>query len=105
MYYMYYCYFMPKRAPTSPPRVREPVQVYLEADDSSLLARLAATSGLSKAEVMRRGMRAFAREQDVESPMLRFVTEGGTGDWPAGVAVDHDTVLAESYLGRRGKTR
>ena len=96
---------MPKRTPTSPPRVREPVQVYLEADDSSLLARLAATSGLSKAEVMRRGMRAFAREQDVESPMLRFVTESGAGDWPAGVAVDHDAVLAESYLGHRGKRR
>jgi hypothetical protein len=96
---------MPKRPPPSPRKVREPVQVYLEADDSSLLARLAATSGLSKAEVMRRGMRAFAREQDVESPMLRFMTEGGAGDWPAGVAADHDAVLAESYLGRRGKTR
>ncbi len=96
---------MVKRSPSSPPRVREPVQVYLEADDSSLLARLAASSGLSKAEVMRRGMRAFAREQDVESPMLRFVTEGGTGNWPAGVAAAHDAVLAESYLGRRGRKR
>ena len=96
---------MPKRPPTSPPRVREPVQVYLEVDDSSLLARLAATSGLSKAEVMRRGMRAFAREQDVESPMLRYVAESGAGDWPAGVADDHDSVLAESYLGPRAKRR
>lgn len=105
MYYMYYCHFMPKRSPSSSPRVREPVQVYLEADDSSLLARLAATSGLSKAEVMRRGMRAFAREQDIESPMLRYVAESGTGDWPSGVAADHDAVLAESFLGHRGKHR
>jgi hypothetical protein len=54
---------------------------------------------------MRRGMRAFAREQEVESPMLRFVAESGAGDWPAGVAADHDAVLAESYLGHRGKRR
>ena len=85
--------------------MREPVQVYLETDDSALLARLAAASGLSKAEVMRRGMRAFAREQDVESPMLRFVAESASGEWPTGVAADHDTVLAESYAGRRGKRR
>lgn len=102
---MYYIHCMPKRPPASPPRVREPVQVYLEADDSSLLARLAATSGLSKAEVMRRGMRAFAREQDPESPMLAFVADSVSGEWPAGVAADHDAVLAEAYLGHRGKRR
>ncbi|MHB1096840.1 MAG: ribbon-helix-helix domain-containing protein [Gemmatimonadaceae bacterium] len=96
---------MAKRTASPPSRVREPVQVYLEADDSSLLARLAATSGLSKAEVMRRGMRAFAREQDVESPMLAFFAESVSGEWPAGVAADHDAVLAESYLGHRGKRR
>ncbi|MHB1068964.1 MAG: ribbon-helix-helix domain-containing protein [Gemmatimonadaceae bacterium] len=96
---------MTKRPSSSPSRVREPVQVYLEADDSSLLARLAATSGLSKAEVMRRGMRAFAREQDVESPMMAFFAESVSGVWPAGVATDHDAVLAESYLGHRGKGR
>jgi hypothetical protein len=96
---------MPKRSPSSPGRVREPVQVYLEADDSSLLARLAASTGLSKAEVMRRGMRAFAREQDLESPMLRFVAENAAGDWPSGVAADHDAVLADSYAGHRGKRR
>ena len=96
---------MPKRPLSSPPRVREPVQVYLEADDSSLLARLAAALGLSKAEVMRRGMRALAREQDIESPMLRFVAESAAGEWPAGVAADHDAVLAESYAGHRAKRR
>ncbi|MBW7933812.1 MAG: hypothetical protein H3C62_09425 [Gemmatimonadaceae bacterium] len=96
---------MPKRPSSSTPRVREPVQVYLASDDSALLARLAAASGLSKAEVMRRGMRAFAREQDVESPMLRFIEEGAGAAWPAGVAADHDAVLADAYTGRRGKRR
>jgi len=83
--------------------VREPVQVYLESDDSALLARLAATVGLSKAEVMRRGMRAFAREQNLESPMLRFVAEQAGGEWPADVAAAHDDVLADAYRGRRGR--
>ncbi len=96
---------MSKRRLSSPPAVREPVQVYLAADDSALLARLAAVSGLSKAEVMRRGVRAFAREQDVESPMLRFVAESSAGEWPAAVAADHDAVLAESYVAPRGKRR
>lgn len=105
MYYMYYDLVMPKRPPSSPGRVREPVQVYLEADDSSLLARLTAISGLSKAEVMRQGMRAFAREQNVESPMLRFVADSSAGEWPAGVAADHDAVLADAYTSRRGKHR
>lgn len=102
---MYHYSRMPKRPSSPPGRVREPVQVYLEADDSSLLARLTAAAGLSKAEVMRRGMRAFAREQDLESPMLRFVADSSAGDWPAGVAADHDAVLAESYVGHRGKRR
>lgn len=93
------------RTPPSPRRVREPVQVYLEADDSALLARLTAAAGLSKAEVMRRGMRAFAREQSMESPMLRFIAEGAAGDWPSEVAVDHDAVLAEAYVGRRRRGR
>lgn len=96
---------MSRRPPSSPAKVREPVQVYLETDDSALLARLAALSGLSKAEVMRRGMRAFAREQHLESPMLRFVAESASGEWPAGVAADHDAVLAESYTGRRLRRR
>lgn len=105
MYFMYYISPMPKRTTPATRRVREPVQVYLEADDSAMLARLAASAGLSKAEVMRRGMRAFAREQNLESPMLRFVAESAGGEWPAGVAVDHDAVLADAYAGRRGKHR
>lgn len=102
---MYYVHFMPKRIPPVPSRVREPVQVYLEADDSALLTRIAAVSGLSKAEVMRRGMRAFAREHDTESPMLRFTSEAGDGAWPSRVAANHDAVLAEAYLGERAKRR
>ena len=63
---------MPKRPPSV---LREPVQAYLAPDDATLLARLADATGLSKAEVLRRGIRAFAREQDTVSPMLAFIKD------------------------------
>jgi hypothetical protein len=93
----------PGRRPRS--TVREPVQVYLEADDSALLARLAAETGLSKAEILRQGMRSFARAQSGTSPMLRFLDEAGASNAPAGAAADHDAVLAESYRGVAKKKR
>jgi len=86
---------MPKRSPS--PSVREPVQVYLAPDDRDLLNRLAEETGLSKAEILRRGVRSFAREQRGGSPMLRFVAETTGEGWPDAVAADHDAALAEAY--------
>ena len=97
---------MPKRSASHVRTVREPVQVYLAADDSELLARVASDTGLSKAEVLRRGVRSFAREQGGASPMMRFVAESAAAGWSAsanGVAADHDAVLAESYKAPRKK--
>ena len=99
----YTCMSKPRRPPI---RVREPVQVYLAADDSALLNRLAAESGLSKAEILRRGVRSYAREQvGGASPMLRYLAETTPGAWPSGVAAEHDTVLAEAYRTPRKKRR
>jgi len=42
---------------------REAVQVYLSADDIALVNRLSADTGLSKAEIVRRGLKSLAREQ------------------------------------------
>ncbi|HEX6050485.1 MAG TPA: CopG family transcriptional regulator [Gemmatimonadaceae bacterium] len=85
--------------------MREPVQVYLAPDDRDLLNRLAEETGLSKAEILRRGVRSFAREQHGASPMLRFIAESSAEGWPDAVAVDHDAVLAKSYRAQAKKRR
>lgn len=87
--------FMPNSS--HPRMVREPVQVYLAPDDSDLLNRLAKETSLSKAEILRRGIRSFAAEQGGPSPMLRFLSESTSEGWPVAVAAEHDKVLAESY--------
>lgn len=79
-----------------PKGIREPVQVYLAPDDSLLLNRLVEETQLSKAEILRRGIRSFAAEHGA-SPMLRFMDETADQDWPASVARKHDEILAESY--------
>lgn len=96
---------MPKRPARPAASAREPVQVYLAPDDRDLLNRLAAESGLTKAEILRRGMRSFAREQGGASPMLRFVTASGGGEWPESVAEKHDEILVDSYRSATKKRR
>jgi hypothetical protein len=46
----------------SPKRVREPVQVYMEPDDKALLDQLAEETSLSRAELLRRGLRRIAAD-------------------------------------------
>ncbi len=43
-------------------RVKEPVQLYLDRPDKTLLEEVAERSGLSQAEVLRRGLRLLAAE-------------------------------------------
>lgn len=52
-----------KRPRHRPARVREPVQVYLDSADRDLLNRLAARTGLSRAELLRRGVRQLAERE------------------------------------------
>ena len=82
---------------------REPLQVYLAADERALLDRLAESTGLSRAEVLRRGLKSFAAASSkTGSPMLDFIMEHKDGDWradwPTNVARNHDEYLAEAYL-------
>jgi hypothetical protein len=92
---------MRKPGKSRPKAVREPVQVYLASDDSALLASLAEEAGLSKAEVLRRGLRSFGRERGAASPMLRFMNQIAKEPWNEVIGDRLDEVLAEEYLGRR----
>jgi hypothetical protein len=89
----------PKKRPAA---VREPVQVYLATDDRALLDRVAKKTRLSRAEVLRRGVRRLAADVlHDEDPMVAFVREMSQADWPADTPTDmaenHDTYLAGSY--------
>jgi len=80
-------------------RVREPLQVYLTADERRLLDRLATENGLARAEVLRQGIRLFARDRNAGvSPMLQFVERMRGGDWPADIGREHDRHLEEAIL-------
>ena len=89
--------------PKTPKRlaVKEPVQVYLTAPDRNLLDRIAKTTGLSRAEVLRRGLKRMGAEVLAEeSSVLRLLQElADPASLPAGspndVAANHDSHLAE----------
>ena len=79
--------------------VKEPVQVYMDAPDRALLEQAAGASGLSRAEVLRRGLHRFAAELLADtSPALAFL-ESAAGSTPTDaapdVAVRHDAYLAD----------
>ena len=90
----------PKRRKAGPPReVREPLQVYLTTGERETLDRLARQAGISRAEVLRRGLKSFAAEQQAgDSPMLKLIDELASADLPADLARRHDDYLAEAYL-------
>lgn len=91
---------MPKRK-SQPAAVREPVQVYLDPGDRKLLDALAQATGLSRAEILRRGIRSFAAvTQGTRSPMLALLDEMANEEWPEGVAEHHDEFLARAYRSR-----
>ncbi len=80
-----------------PRRVREPLQVYLDPDERGLLDRLARETGLSRAEILRRGLKSFAAERGGKSPMLEFMDSMKGVDYPPDMGVRHDDYLDEIY--------
>lgn len=95
-----------KRPRRPSPRVREPVQVYLDSTDRNLLDRLAARTGLSRAELLRRGVRQLAELELSGRPAgwsLERLT-GALGDdpaLPADLAARHDEYLYGSRPAKR----
>lgn len=84
-------------------RVREPLQVYLAEEERRLLDRLAGDAGVSRAEILRRGILAVAREREPwdASPVLDFVRRvvEGAPSLPEDVALRHDDYLADEARG------
>lgn len=81
-------------------RVREPVQVYLDAPDQERLERLTEEMDTTKSDVLRRGLEALEREQfDPERhPALQIIGIAGVDQAQDGgldVAREHDRYLAD----------
>ena len=81
----------------------ERLQFYLDAEMSRKLGSIAERLHVSKAEVIRRGIRLMLQEtQSVEDdPLLDIVGIGAGG--PGRVSVEHDRYLVDAKLGRRSK--
>src|SRR5512141_1246561 len=82
-------------------RVREPVQVYLDRQQRRRLEELALELGLSKADVVRRGLEVLEQQMEdpAQHPALRIIgiADGkGMRRLDFDVAVQHDRYLAES---------
>src|SRR5258707_11468401 len=94
-----------------PARVAEPVQVYLDRPDQSLLEQLTSQLGSTKSDVLRRGLAALERElsDPASHPALGIIgiaTREAVP--PAGydVARDHDRFFADLEDARvQGKGR
>ena len=83
---------------SKPLRIREPVQVYLDQGDRSLLEEVVSRTGLSRAEILRRGMRmaadALLAEREPGSSFEHLI--GALGDdasLPEDLSTRHDHYL------------
>ena len=94
--------------PSKPRRVREPVQVYLDRADKELLDETAEKTGLSRAEILRRGLRRVADDVLGDKPRgFSFNTLidslEGVEDLPRDLAKKHDSYVF-NHIGVKGMT-
>jgi hypothetical protein len=84
-----------------PKRVREPIQVYLDGAERSVLDRQADDLAVSRAEVLRRGLDALERQRrlTVYDALAPLVGGFSTSRAPTDLAERHD-----DYLGRPART-
>ena len=80
-------------------RVREPVQVYLDAPEQKRLERLTAELDTTKSDILRRGLEALERElfDPEHHPALQIIGIAGVARGPEcdlDVAREHDRYLA-----------
>ncbi len=92
-----------------PPRVSEPVQVYLHRPDQDRLERLTERLETTKSDVLRRGLEALERQltDPADHPALRIIGLGAS-DTDAPPATDpareHDPFLTDSEIASWGPT-
>ena len=91
-------------------RVREPVQVYLDASDRDLLDNLARRTGLPRTELLRRGLRRLAQSElpDRKPGWSLDVIIGALGDdpgLPADLSTHHEEYLYGGGYERLARTR
>ncbi|HYN81981.1 MAG TPA: CopG family transcriptional regulator [Gemmatimonadaceae bacterium] len=85
----------------NPLRLSEPLQIYITADERRMLDNLSAETGLSRAEILRRGLRTFATQQAGDSgPMHELILSLRDAKWPVDIATDHDRHLTDAYTDR-----
>jgi len=85
----------------SPSRLSEPLQIYITADERRMLDSLSGETGLSRAEILRRGLRTFAAERAGDGgPMHELLLSLRDAKWPADIATAHDQHLADAYTDR-----
>ena len=78
--------------------VREPLQIYMAPGERRFLDSLSRETGLSRAEILRRGMRSFAAERTGDGgPMMTFIRSMRERRWPPDMASAHDEHLAAAY--------
>ena len=82
-------------------RVSEPIQVYLDSAQRRRLDQLAGELGLTKSDVLRRGLEALEQQMSdpAEHPALRIIgiASGKATHHPGfDVAREHDRYLADS---------
>lgn len=80
-------------------RVREPVQVYLDAPEQERLERLTEEMDTTKSDILRRGLEALERElfDPEHHPALQIIGIAGEeqgGECDFDVAREHDRYLA-----------
>lgn len=79
--------------------VREPLQIYMAADERRLLDRLSEETGLSRAEILRQGLKQFAMQQaGSNGPMQTLMEALRQKPFPSDIAEEHDAHLAEAYV-------
>ena len=79
-------------------RIREPIQVYMEADERRLLDHLSEETGLSRAEILRQGLQQFALQRaGSDGPMQSLMRDLREKPFAKNIAERHDDHLANAY--------